>query len=154
MRFIENLKEGLQVKFGLNETGSIAKTRTISKHFGWLGFLGFMGPIIYSFIGWSGSLAFLVFFGFFAFYFEGKMSNTLRDERFIENERRAERIAYRIGIMIIFLALIGCINWIEPYGYKAAYTFLITIIALDWAVVLNLSYGLLYYWDKKENSNE
>ncbi|MEF9960352.1 MAG: DUF3796 domain-containing protein [Niameybacter sp.] len=145
-------KKNLKVGWALGNQE--IKTRTISKHLGWLGFLGFMGPIAYLTTDWTGSLAFLVFFGFFSFYFEGKMSGTLRDERYLENERRAQGVAYRVGLMIIFLSLIACVNWIEPYGYKTAYTFLIAVLALDWAVVSNLSIGLLYYWDKQEQDNE
>lgn len=44
-----------------------------------------------------------VFFGFFGFFYEGKMSNTLIDERYKENKMRAQSTANKTALSIIFL---------------------------------------------------
>ena len=49
---------------------------------------------------------FFLFFGFFGFFYEGKMSNTLMDERYVENKLRAELTAHRVMRAIVFLTLI------------------------------------------------
>ena len=46
---------------------------------------------------------FFVFFGFFGFFYEGKMSNTLIDERYKENKMRAQSTANKTALSIIFL---------------------------------------------------
>lgn len=69
------------------------RTRRLSPKFGLLGFLGFAGFAGFWSYGALGDLtpfAFFAFFGFFGFFFEGKMSNTLMDERYKENAVRAE----------------------------------------------------------------
>lgn len=57
------------------ESFNANRTRRLNPKLGLLGFFGFLG-----FIG--GAWTRFVFFGFFGFFYEGKMSNTLMDERF------------------------------------------------------------------------
>lgn len=68
-------------------------TRTISPKLGFLGFFGFLG-----FLGiWTytekemiAPFMFFIFFGFFGFFFEGKLSDMLKDELYLENRKNAE----------------------------------------------------------------
>ena len=64
------------------------RTRRINPRLGWLGLLGLLG-ILGFFTGEGFLFLFFWFFGFFGFFYEGKLSNTLRDERFILNQQRA-----------------------------------------------------------------
>ena len=56
---------------------------------GLLGFLGFLGFWTYRTDGSIFPFGFFLFFGFFGFFFEGKLSGTLMDERYRENQLRA-----------------------------------------------------------------
>ena len=79
------------------------RTRRLSPKLGFLGFCGFLGFAGFWTYGAMGDLTgfiFFAFFGFFGFFFEGKMSNTLMDERYKENAVRAELKALRIGFGI------------------------------------------------------
>ena len=84
-------------------------TRKLNPKLGLLGFAGFFG-----FVGfWSYStyhavspFVFFTFFGFFGFFYEGKMSNTLMDERYKENRVHAELTAHRVALSVTFLTLI------------------------------------------------
>ena len=84
------------------------RTRRLSPKLGFLGFCGFLGFAGFWTYGALGDLSgfiFFAFFGFFGFFFEGKMSNTLMDERYRENVVRAELKAHRVGFSIIILLL-------------------------------------------------
>lgn len=128
------------------ETG---RTRRLSPKFGLLGFLGFFGFAGFWSYGALGDLSpfvFFAFFGFFGFFFEGRMSDTLMDERFKENAVKAELKAYRVGFIAIFLLLI-----LAGQGgrFNAALIapVLIAGIALAVAVTMFLSEYLLYRYD-------
>lgn len=73
---------------------------------GFLGFLGFGGIWTYQLSGAIFPFCFFAFFGFFGFFFEGKMSDTIMDERFHENARRAQLAAYKTGFTLMFLLLL------------------------------------------------
>lgn len=45
---------------------------------------------------------FFIFFGFFGFFFEGKLSDTLKDELYLENRKNAELKAYRTGFVLFY----------------------------------------------------
>ncbi|MDE7313343.1 MAG: DUF3796 domain-containing protein [Eubacterium sp.] len=130
-------------------------TRKISPKLGFLGFFGFFG-----FLGfWTYQIdksvypfAFFLFFGFFGFYYEGKMSNTYMDERYLENKNKANLKAYKISLSIIYAALI-----IAGQGKlmgRADYTLIafIIVIALSMALALFLSEYLLYRYDHDDMS--
>ena len=126
------------------------RTRKISPWLGLLGLLGFISPILYIELSNPNALLFLGFFGFLGFYFEGKMSNTLRDERFQYNEQRAVATASQITHVSMAFILIITVNWVSQRGIEIAYTFLVAALALLWALQLSLPLGLLYYYENKE----
>ena len=81
-------------------------TRTVNPKLGFLGlfgFAGFLGFWTYRVDQTIFPFVFFVFFGFFGFFYEGKMSNTLIDERYKENKMRAQSTANKTALSIIFL---------------------------------------------------
>lgn len=125
------------------------RTRKLNPKMGFLGFLGFGGFIGFWSYGTLGDLtpfAFFVFFGFFGFFFEGKMSETLMDERYKENAAKAERNAYRTGFIIIFLLLILG-GQASRFKAELIAPVLIIGIALAAALTIFLSAYLLYRYD-------
>lgn len=125
------------------------RTRRLSPKFGFLGFCGFLGFAgfwMYEALGDLSGFVFFAFFGFFGFFFEGKMSNTLMDERFKENAARAERKALRIGFNIIFVLLFLAAQAGRRTAELAA-PILIAGIALTVALTIFLSEYLLYRYD-------
>lgn len=127
-------------------------TRKLNPKLGLLGFLGlfgFVGFWTYSMYHAVSPFVFFVFFGFFGFFYEGKMSNTLMDERYKENRVRAELTAHRVALSVTFLTLIllnlnsGALLGSLEFTL-IAFTILISLaIALD----LFLSEYLLYRYD-------
>ena len=80
-------------------------TRTVNPKLGFLGlfgFAGFLGFWTYHVDQTIFPFVFFVFFGFFGFFYEGKMSNTLIDERYKENKMRAQSTANKTALSIIF----------------------------------------------------
>lgn len=125
------------------------RTRKLSPKLGLLGILGlfgFAGFWSYGALGDLTPFAFFAFFGFFGFFFEGKMSNTLMDERFKENAAKAELKAYRVGFVIIFLLLIVSAHAARSRAGLLA-PVLVVGIALAVALTLFLSEYLLYRYD-------
>lgn len=125
------------------------RTRKLNPKLGLLGVLGLAGLAgfyTYPVYGLYFPFGFFAFFGFFGFFFEGKMSNTLMDERFRENAAKAELKAYRTGFIIIFLLLVitGGHSGASP---ELALPILMTGIALTLALTLFLSEYLLYRYD-------
>ena len=85
------------------------RTRKISPWLGLLGFfglLGFLGFWTYRLDGTVTPCCFFMFFGFFGFFFEGKLSNTLMDERYQENVRRAQLDAFKAGFALLWVVLL------------------------------------------------
>ncbi len=125
------------------------RTRRLSPKLGFLGFCGFLGFAGFWTYGALGDLSgfiFFAFFGFFGFFFEGKMSNTLMDERYKENAARAERKALRIGFGIIFFLLIFA-GQAGRLTAELVAPILIAGIALAVALTIFLSEDLLYRYD-------
>lgn len=127
-------------------------TRKISPLFGFFGFFGFLGfsgfwtyyewKLIYPFIFFS-------FFGFFGFFFEGKLSNTLKDELYRANERKAALQAYKTGFSLLFIVI-----WLVGMGMLSGNIewcaiFMIIAISLIYALILFLSSYLLYRYEKE-----
>ena len=130
----------------MQETG---RTRRLSPKLGLLGFLGFLGFAglwSYGALGDLSCFVFFAFFGFFGFFFEGKMSNTLMDERYKENAVRAELKALRVGFVIIFFLLILSAQ-AGRFRADLLAPILIAGIALAVALTLFLSEYLLYRYD-------
>lgn len=136
----------------------VTKTRKLNPKLGLLGFFGFLG--FGGFWAYDTSkqifpFAFFVFFGFFSFFFEGKMSDTLIDERFKENDSKAQLISHRLGFFLIWMALIiigrGS-RFLENLEHVAiAYTIAISLIT---AFTMVLSKFLLYRYDMEERVEE
>lgn len=125
-------------------------TRQISPKLGLLGFCGFFG-----FLGFLPDVTgvpfpffFFAFFGFFGFYYEGKMSNTLIDERFKTNTYRAEAAANKISMMmIIFLTIIVALR-LEKI--EMVVSFLTALIGLAFGLSIFLQQYLLYRFENEE----
>ena len=136
---------------------SIKSTRTINPKLGFLGLLGFAG-----FLGfWTYSVdktifpfVFFLFFGFFGFFYEGKMSNTLIDERYKENKMKAQSVANKTSLTIIFLAILilGQGKLMDNLEYTLIA--LVIVIALSIALEIFLSEYLLYHYDNDEQFDE
>lgn len=129
---------------------TLQSTRIINPKLGFLGLLGFAG-----FLGfWTYSVdktifpfVFFLFFGFFGFFYEGKMSNTFMDERYKENSYKAQLIANRVALIIIFFATILLVQ--GRFLGKLDYTLiaLVIIISCAFAIDIFLSEYLLYRYD-------
>lgn len=132
-------------------------TRRLNPKFGFLGLLGFMGFVgiwTYTAQGVVFPFIFFSFFGFFGFFFEGKMANTLMDERYIENRTKAELQAYRIGFSITAITLIAS-TWDWLFQTNDAKLLFITItLSLAFALVAFLAGYLLYRYDSKVSDGE
>lgn len=125
------------------------RTRKLNPKLGLLGVLGLAGLAgfyTYPVYDLYFPFGFFAFFGFFGFFFEGKMSNTLMDERFRENAAKAELKAYRTGFIIIFLLLV-ITGGHSGASSELALPILMTGIALTLALTLFLSEYLLYRYD-------
>ena len=132
-------------------------TRMISPKLGLLGFAGFFGFLgfwSYSAFGDVTPFIFFSFFGFFGFFYDGKMSSTFMDERFVENKLRAELAAHRVMRAIVFLTLLllgrgALLGSLE-------YTLIAVLVALSLAFALDLFLCdyLLYRFDRAEQLDE
>lgn len=83
------------------------------------------------------------------FFFEGKLSDTLKDELYLENRKNAELKAYRTGFVLLFFVI-----WAMGVGIfssvKACAAFMLISISLIYAFVLFYSNYLLYRFEKEE----
>jgi len=123
-------------------------TRRIDPRLGLLGFAGFLG-----FIGfWTYRIdqsvypfMFFIFFGFFGFFYEGKMSDTLMDERFRANREHAQLVAMKIAMLPTAAALILCQGGL--FGHFEYTIIAVSILlSLSFALTMFLSEYLLYYY--------
>lgn len=123
------------------------RTRRLNPKLGFFGFLGFLG-----FIGccWSR----FVFFGFFGFFYEGKMSDTLMDERFMENKNKAQLMALKAAFAVMIIAL----SFLTVGGYFMSIEYLLHVVhiltALAIALAIFLSEYLLYRYDHDEYNRD
>ena len=128
-------------------------TRKLYPKLGYLGFCGFLG-----FIGfWSYSeqhiiypFIFFIFFGFFGFFYEGKLSDTLEDEMFIENKRKAEIKAYKIGFSLLFVIVSVVGAGFLSSNLEWCAIFMLISISIICALVIFLSNYLVYVYENKE----
>lgn len=125
------------IKINRRRELTLQSTRTINPKLGFLGLLGFAG-----------------FFGFFGFFYEGKMSNTLIDERYKENKMKAQSVANTTSLSIIFLAILilGQGKLMDNLEYTLIA--LVIVIALSIALEIFLSEYLLYHYDNDEQFDE
>lgn len=98
----------------------------------------------------TGPAAFVrfAFLGFFGFFFEGKMSGILMDERYVENRTRAQLNAHKAAVNIIFAGLIvfgGFLGNVE-------YALIAFEIVVAFAVAIDMFLGeyLLYQYDQDD----
>ena len=133
------------------------RTRTLNPKLGFLGVLGFAGFLgIWSYQASNDVFPFIFFgfFGFFGFFFEGKMSNTLMDERYVENRMKAQLQAYRIGFSIAAMTLIAS-SWSWLFRTNDSKLLFMTItLSLSYALVIFLAEYLLYRYDSEETDEE
>lgn len=125
-------------------------TRKIHPMLGLLGFAGFFGffgfwtysewGIIYPFFAF-------IFFGFFGFFFEGKLSDTLKDELYEENEKKAELKAYKIGFLLLFLAIWVIARGMLSWNLEWCAIFMLSSMSLIYGIVLFLSKYFLYRFE-------
>ena len=131
----------------ISESFNASKTRRLNPKLGLLGFFGFFG-----FIG--GVWTRFVFFGFFGFFYEGKMSNTLMDERFRENKSKAQLMALKVAFAVSIIALL----FLSVGELFMSMEYLVTVvhilIALSIALAIFLSEYLLYRYDHNEYSDD
>lgn len=92
-------------------------------------------------------IAFIGFIGFFGFYFEGKMSNTFKDERYIHNEKKADSASFKFAFGTTIICLLFSFKLSD---LELAYTFLVGAISFIWGLSLILSKYLLYKYDSEE----
>ena len=117
---------------------------------GLLGFLGFLGFWTYRTDGSIFPFVFFLFFGFFGFFFEGKLSGTLMDERYRENQLRARTTANRIALTIIFLAVLLLGQGKIMGNLELTLVAFVIVVVLALALELFLSSYLLYRYDHDE----
>lgn len=118
--------------------------------FGLFGFLGFLGFWTYSEYGIIYPFLFFNLFGLFGLFFEGKLSNTLKDELFQENKIRADLKSYKTGfVLLVFIILLS--KWRGFAHNTEWYTiFMIISVSLIIAFVLFQKNYLLYRYEKEE----
>lgn len=133
-----------------------AATQTTRKICSKLGLLGFLGLVGFSGF-WTYSIdktifpfIFFLFFGFFGFFYEGKMSNTLMDERYKENKMRASDTANKISLTIIFISVLILGQGKLMGNLEYTLIAIIIVIALSIALDIFLSEYLLYHYDHEE----
>lgn len=126
-------------------------TPRINPKLGWLGLLGllgFAGIPCYLLSGQNFPFLFFSFFGFFGFFFDGKLSDILRDERFCQNELRANANASRFCIqMIAFCVVISA----QLHSSALLPPFLMSSLGLCLGLVKFLQPYLLYRYDQLED---
>lgn len=131
---------------------TVEKNRTRNIHpmlglCGFAGFLGFLGFWTYWRFGIIYPCFAFVFFGFFGFYFEGKLSDTLKDELYEENEKRAELKAYKIGFILLFLTIWLIGGGILAWNLEWCAIFMLSSMSLIYGIVLFLSKYFLYRFE-------
>lgn len=130
-------------------------TRNINPKLGAMGFLGFLG-----FLGFYPNMVpftdvlpvptfffFFTFFGFFGFYYEGKMSNTLIDERFEINAYRAAAIGNRVALTIIIVIAVLLISVLRISNSYSMSGLLIATIGFSFGLSIFLQQYLLYRFE-------
>ena len=126
------------------------RTRKLNPRLGLLGFLGlsgFLGFWTYRLDGTVTPCCFFVFFGFFGFFFEGKLSNTLMDERYQENVRRAQLDAYKAGFVLLWVVLLAVGHGPLWGSLELTAVALTSAVSLALGLTLFLSEYLLYRYD-------
>lgn len=133
-------------------------TRKISPKMGLLGFLGLSGFLGFlpQFFREDGilpvpfPLIFFCFFGFFGFYYEGKMSGTMIDERYLANENRASAIANKVALTLIIAVALLYMSAFRINNPYVMLKLLIAVIGFAFGLSLFLQQYLLYRFENGE----
>ena len=113
-------------------------TRKLNPLMGGLGFLDLWNEIPFAFI----------FFAFFGFYFESKMSGILMDERYLYNRAKADAIRSKIFMLIVYGSTVLVVSLSN--NIMVVTELLIAIIELSFGISVVLGHYLLYKFDKGE----
>ena len=138
----------------------LAETRTTRKLdprlglLGVFGLLGFAGFWTYNAFHQVYPFIFFLFFGFFGFFYEGKMSNTLMDERYVENKLRAELAAHRVTVAALFVTLLVVARGAIQGNLEHTLIAVLIVLSLTVALDLFLSEYLLYRYDRADQLDE
>ena len=138
----------------------LAETRTTRKLdprlglLGVFGLLGFAGFWTYNAFHQVYPFIFFLFFGFFGFFYEGKMSNTLMDERYVENKLRAELAAHRVTMAALFVTLLVVARGAIQGNLEHTLIAVLIVLSLTVALDLFLSEYLLYRYDRADQLDE
>ena len=109
----------------------------------WLsGFAGFVG-FVYFIDGKPGTLSYFMFFSFFGYYFSSKLANEKRDERMIENSKKAWMLASRIPFVLILLMCVTALN------FPVSKEFFVLVSSIGFATTVIVHQGAFYYYEKK-----
>lgn len=141
------------IKYGMHKPVDRTHTKKLSPYLGFLGFFGFFGFAgfwTYSDLGVIYPFLFFTFFGFFGFYYDGKLSNTLRDELFEQNVKTASIKAYKTGFALLFIVIWGIGIGMLSNNLEWCAIFMLISISLIYALVLFLDKYYLYRLEKEE----
>lgn len=141
------------IKYGMHKPVDHTHTKKLSPYLGFLGFFGFFGFAgfwTYSDLGVIYPFLFFTFFGFFGFYYDGKLSNTLRDELFEQNVKTASIKAYKTGFALLFIVIWGIGMGMLSNNLEWCAIFMLISISLIYALVLFLDKYYLYRLEKEE----
>ncbi len=141
------------IGFKKNHNIETKVTRKLNPRYGWFGFfgfLGFMGIPSYMMQQQVWPFFFFIFFGFFGFFYEAKLSSTLIDERFKEEQSRAQLVSYKTGFGLLWM-----VTWFTGFmGNRLSMNSVAIIFTISSsliiALVLFLSNYLLYKYDTEE----
>lgn len=136
---------------------SAQTTRTINPKWGFLGLFGltgFLGFWTYSADKTISPFTAFIFFGFFGFFYEGRLSNTLIDERYRENKMKAHLSASRAALSIIFLTTLFLGQGRLMGNLEYTLIAYVIVISLALALEIFLSRFLLYRYDHDEQPEE
>jgi hypothetical protein len=111
-----------------------------NRHSTYLGFLGFVG-----FAGFQyfqnhsiATLSYFAYFGFFAYFWINKISKEMKDERYLENSRKAKAFTLDIAIFeLVILYMVIPLNFISKE--------ILTVFSALCFASLILSYALTFY---------
>ena len=117
---------------------------------GFAGFAGFLGFWTYSRDGVIFPFIFFACFGFFGFFYEGKLSHTLEDEMFAQNRQRAELAALRTGFVLLALMVFLADTGMLSHDLEWCAVFMTAGCSLICGLVAFLSQYLLYRYEKQE----
>ena len=141
------------IKYGMHNPVDPTHTKKLSPYLGFLGFFGFLGFAgfwTYSDTGVIYPFLFFTFFGFFGFYYDGKLSNTLRDELFEQNVKTASIKAYKTGFALLFIVIWGIGMGMLSNNLEWCAIFMLISISLIYALVLFLDKYYLYRLEKED----